>query len=68
MSDLLVLVGCDGGELSLREGEGVDAVCRQRHQSLCQAFRSTVLNNVNAWPVLVHGLQDYLNSNHIGRI
>lgn len=56
---LLVLVGCDCGELGLREGEAVYALSRQR-LDLGQIQPRVVADDVNPGLVLVHRLQDDL--------
>lgn len=62
---LLVLVGCDCGELGLWEGETVHSFGRQR-LDLRQVHPRVVLDDVNPWFVFVHGLQDDLDQRHGG--
>lgn len=57
---LLVLVGCYGCELGLREGEGADAFSRER-SDFKHVQRRLVHNYVHARLVFVHGLKDDLN-------
>lgn len=57
---LLVLIGCDCGELRLREGEAVDAVGRQR-LDLGEVHARVVMDDVNSWFVFMHRLEDNLH-------
>ena len=57
---LLILIGCDGGELCLWEGEAVHSFSRQR-PDLGQVNPRVVLDDVHTWLVFMHRLQDYLD-------
>lgn len=57
---LLILIGCDCGELRLRKGEAVHSISWQR-LDLHQIHPWVVLDDVYAGLVFVHGLKDYLD-------
>ena len=56
---LLILIGCDGGELSFWEGEAVHSVSRQR-LDLRQVHPRVVPDDVHSWLVLMHRLKNNL--------
>lgn len=57
---LLILIGCDCGELSLWEGEAVHSFSRQR-LDLRQVHPRVVLDDVHTGLVFMHRLKDYLD-------
>lgn len=57
---LLILIGCDCGELRLRKGEAVHSFSGQR-LDLRQIHPRVVLDDVHAGLVFVHRLKDYLD-------
>lgn len=54
-TDLGVLVGCDGGEGRLREGEGLENAPADAEEVIC-------LHDVEARVVAMHGVQDDLQT------
>lgn len=59
---LLVLVGSDGGEDGLREAEGLDSL-PAGHRLVLRQFAAEVLpDDVNARLILVHGVEDDLET------
>lgn len=59
VSYLLILVGCDCGELSFWEGEAVHSFSRQR-LDLWQVHPRVVPDDVHPWLVFMHRLKNYL--------
>lgn len=57
---LLILIGCDGGELGFWEGEAEHALGRQR-LDLGQVHARVMLDDVHARLVLVHRLKNNLD-------
>lgn len=57
---LLVLVGCDCGELCFWEGEAVHSVSRQR-LDLRQVHARVVFDDVHTWLVFMHRLKNDLH-------
>lgn len=57
---LLILIGCDCGELRFWEGEAVHSLSRQR-LDLGQVHPRVVPDDVHTWLVFMHRLEDNLD-------
>lgn len=60
MCYLLVLIGCDGGEHGLREGEGAGALPGRDSSHRGQLLSTLLPDDVDPRLVLVHGVQNDL--------
>lgn len=57
----LVLIGCDSGEDGLHKHEGAELLRLEVEQRGCVVL---LLDDVDPWLVLVHGVQDYLKNHN----
>lgn len=61
-TDLLVLISCDSGKDGLREAEGLDPLPGGDGLVGGQLTAEVLPDDVNAWLILVHGVEDDLNT------